>query len=96
MHVVHVPSPQDEASRQLMRDRGELQKEVLQHRDRMRKLLATLGCWENIDSKAFPAVPAGIAVTQSSFANVTSSIRPVTGTRTLNRSATGLSQAVLC
>jgi transposase len=27
MHVVHVPSPQDEASRQLMRDRGELQKE---------------------------------------------------------------------
>src|SRR5882762_1679816 len=26
MHVVHVPSPQDEASRQLMRDRGELQK----------------------------------------------------------------------
>ncbi|MGF6439566.1 transposase [Paraburkholderia youngii] len=30
MHVVHVPSPQDEASRQLMRDRGELQKEVLQ------------------------------------------------------------------
>src|ERR1700758_4463938 len=46
MHVVHVPSPQDEASRQLMRDRGELQKEVLQHRDRMRKLLATLGCWD--------------------------------------------------
>jgi transposase len=42
MHVVHVPSPQDEASRQLMRDRGELQKEVLQHRDRMRKLLVTL------------------------------------------------------
>jgi hypothetical protein len=31
MHVVHVPSPQDEASRQLMRDRGELQKEVMQH-----------------------------------------------------------------
>ncbi|MGF6641733.1 hypothetical protein OKW39_008973 [Paraburkholderia sp. MM6662-R1] len=29
MHVVHVPSPKDEASRQLMRDRGELQKEVL-------------------------------------------------------------------
>ena len=53
MHVVHVPSPQDEASRQLMRDRGELQKEVLQHRDRMRKLLATLGCWEAVDHKAF-------------------------------------------
>src|ERR1700692_3501471 len=43
MHVVHVPSPQDEGSRHLMRDPGELQKEVLQHRDRMRKLLVTLG-----------------------------------------------------
>jgi transposase len=53
MHVVHVPSPQDEASRQLMRDRGELQKEVLQHRDRMRKLLATLGCWDEVDHKHF-------------------------------------------
>src|ERR1700726_4453703 len=53
MHVVHVPSPQDEASRQLMRDRGELKKEVLQHRDRMRKLLATLGCWDEVDHKAF-------------------------------------------
>jgi transposase len=53
MHVVHVPSPQDEASRQLMRDRGELQKEVLQHRDRMRKLLITLGCWDEVDHKHF-------------------------------------------
>jgi len=53
MHVVHVPSPQDEASRQLMRDRGELQKEVLQHRDRMRKLLVTLGCWDEVDHKHF-------------------------------------------
>jgi len=53
MHVVHVPSPQDEASRQLMRDRGELQKEVLQHCDRMRKLLTTLGCWDEVNHKAF-------------------------------------------
>jgi transposase len=53
MRVVHVPSPQDEASRQLTRDRGQLQKEVLQHRDRMRKLLATLGCWDEVDHKAF-------------------------------------------
>src|ERR1700692_661461 len=53
MHVVHVPSPQDEASRQLMRDRGELQKEVQQHRDRMRKLLVTLGCWDEVDHKDF-------------------------------------------
>ena len=55
MHVVHVPSAQDEASRQLMRDRGELQKEVLQHRDRMRKLLVTLGCWDEVNHKAFAA-----------------------------------------
>jgi len=53
MHVVHVPSSQDEASRQLMRDRGELQKEVLQHRDRMRKLLATVGCWDDVDRRVF-------------------------------------------
>src|SRR6202047_179257 len=53
MHVVHVPSPQDEASRQLMRDRGELQKEVQQHRDRMRKLPVTLGCWDEVDHEEF-------------------------------------------
>jgi transposase len=53
MHVVHVPSPQDEASRQLMRDRGELQKEVLQHRDRMRKLLVALGCWDEVNHRHF-------------------------------------------
>ncbi|KGC11074.1 transposase family protein [Burkholderia gladioli] len=39
MQVIRVPSAQDEASRHLMRDRGRLQEEVLQHRDRMRKLL---------------------------------------------------------
>jgi transposase len=53
MHVVHTPSPEDEASRHLMRERGQLQKEVLQHRDRMRKLLATLGCWEDVAHHAF-------------------------------------------
>jgi transposase len=55
MHVVHVPSPQAEASRHLMRDRGQLQKEVLSHQDRMRKLLATLGCWDDVDHKTFAA-----------------------------------------
>ncbi|KDP87465.1 transposase [Cupriavidus sp. SK-3] len=55
MRAIHVPSLQDEASRHLMRDRGQLQKEVLQHRDRMRKLLATLGCWDEVDSKKFSA-----------------------------------------
>jgi len=37
----------------LMRERGQLQKEVLQHRDRMRKLLVTLGCWNVGDDKTF-------------------------------------------
>jgi hypothetical protein len=45
MHVVRVPSSQDEATRHLMRERGQLQKEVLQRHDRMRKLLATHGCF---------------------------------------------------
>lgn len=48
MHVVQVPSEQAEAQRQLVRDRGELQKEITQHEDRMRKLLRTVGCWDAI------------------------------------------------
>jgi len=43
--TVHIPSPQAEASRHLTRDRGLLQKEIGQHRDRMRKLLRLHGCW---------------------------------------------------
>lgn len=50
MHVVQVPSEQAEAQRQLVRDRGELQKEITQHQDRMRKLLRTVGCWDAIGS----------------------------------------------
>ncbi|WP_321928669.1 IS110 family RNA-guided transposase [Paraburkholderia guartelaensis] len=53
MRAISVPSLQDEASRHLIRDRGQLQKEVLQHRDRMRKLLVTLGCWGEVDSRKF-------------------------------------------
>jgi len=48
MHVIRVPSVEAEAQRQLARDRGELQKEVGQHRDRMRKLLRTVGCWDAV------------------------------------------------
>jgi transposase len=48
MRVVRIPSVEDEARRQLVRDRGELQKETLQHRDRIRKLLRTVGCWEGV------------------------------------------------
>lgn len=49
MHVIRVPSIQDEAQRHLSRDRGELQKELGQHRDRLRKLLRTVGCWQSVD-----------------------------------------------
>jgi transposase len=43
MRVVRVPSLETEAQRHLVRDRGELQKEIGQHRDRIRKLLRTVG-----------------------------------------------------
>ncbi len=48
MHVIQVPTPEAEAQRQLPRDRGELQKEIGQHRDRIRKLLLTVGCWDGV------------------------------------------------
>ena len=51
MHVIHVPSVDAEAQRHLARDRGELQKEIGQHRDRMRKLLRTVGCWDSVEGK---------------------------------------------
>lgn len=53
MHVVRVPTVQDEASRHLIRDRGQLHKEVLQHRERIRKLLITIGCWDKVDHRTF-------------------------------------------
>ena len=49
MRVIHVPSREAEAQRHLARDRGQLQKESGQHRDRIRKLLRTVGCWERIE-----------------------------------------------
>ena len=95
MHVVHVPSPQDEASRQLMRERGQLQKEVLQHRDRMRKLLATLGCWDEVDHRAFAgrlaarrgAVPRRHAATARAARAVAARVRTAGTRRTATRSA---------
>ena len=48
MKVIRIPSPDEEAQRHLVRDRGELQKEVLQHCDRIRKLLRTCGCWQPV------------------------------------------------
>ncbi len=50
MRVIRVPEPEAEARRHLVRDRGELQKEVGQHRDRIRKLLRTVGCWDDVGS----------------------------------------------
>jgi transposase len=49
MRVIRVPSPEAEAERHQVRDRGEMQKEAMQHRDRIRKLLRTVGCWDNVD-----------------------------------------------
>jgi transposase len=50
MHPVRVPSLRDEALRHMARERGQLQKEVCQHRDRIRKLLCTVGCWTTVDA----------------------------------------------
>ncbi len=49
MKVVRVPPVEAEGQRHLVRDRGTLQKEIGQHRDRMRKLLRTVGCWGSIE-----------------------------------------------
>ena len=49
LRVVHIPSEAAEARRLLARERGLLQKEVGQHRDRTRKLLLLHGCTEELD-----------------------------------------------
>ena len=49
MRVIRQPSVEAEAQRHYVRERGELQKEELQHRDRIRKLLRTVGCWDSGD-----------------------------------------------
>ncbi len=59
MHPVRVPCAQAEASRQLARERGQLQKEVGQHRDRMRKLLRTVGCWDQLEGDLQARLQAG-------------------------------------
>lgn len=48
LRAIRIPSVAAESGRHLVRERGELQKEIQQHRDRMRKLLRTVGCWENV------------------------------------------------
>ena len=49
MRVVRVPAAEAEGQRHLVRERGTLQKEIGQHRDRLRKLLGTVGCWGSIE-----------------------------------------------
>lgn len=48
LHAVRVPTPEAEEIRHLVRERGQLQKEIGAHCDRMRKLLRTVGCWVEV------------------------------------------------
>uniref|UniRef100_UPI003751B2EB IS110 family transposase n=1 Tax=Undibacterium sp. TaxID=1914977 RepID=UPI003751B2EB len=59
LRVLHIPDEQAEAERQLLRDRGVLQKEIGQHHDRMRKLLRTVGCWDEMDRGFTQRLEAG-------------------------------------
>jgi transposase len=59
VRMVHMPSEQAEARRLLARERGLLQKEVGQHRDRTRKLLRLYGCTEEIDAGFVERLAAG-------------------------------------
>jgi transposase len=49
LRVVHEPPLEAEGRRHAMRERGQLQKEVQQHRDRIVKLLRTQGCWQGVE-----------------------------------------------
>jgi transposase len=59
LRVVHIPSEAAEARRLLSRERGLLQKEVGQHRDRARKLLLLHGCTEEVDDAFAERLLAG-------------------------------------
>lgn len=59
VRMVHVPSKEAEARRLLARERGLLQKEVGQHRDRTRKLLLLHGCTEELDHDFVERLAAG-------------------------------------
>lgn len=48
LRVLHMPTEEEEARRQLPRERGLLQKEIGQHLDRIRKLLRTQGCTDEL------------------------------------------------
>lgn len=59
VRMVHIPSEAAEAQRLLARERGLLQKEIEQHRDRTRKLLRLHGCTEDLDDSFVERLTAG-------------------------------------
>jgi transposase len=59
LRVLSIPTEEAEAQRLLSRERGLLQKEIGQHRDRMVKLLRTQGCKAEIDSHFVERLMAG-------------------------------------
>jgi transposase len=59
VHMVRIPSEDAEAQRLLSRNRGLLQKEVSQHRDRIAKLLLLHGCTDALDGTFPERVMAG-------------------------------------
>ena len=59
LRMVQIPSEAAEARRLLARERGLLQKEVGQHRDRVRKLLLLHGCTEESDDGFVERLLAG-------------------------------------
>ena len=59
LRMVQIPSEAAEARRLLARERGLLQKEVGQHRDRTRKLLLLHGCTEEVDAGFTERLVAG-------------------------------------
>jgi len=59
VRMLHIPSEAAEARRLLSRERGLLQKEIGQHRDRMRKRLLLYGCSEELDSSFVERLIAG-------------------------------------
>lgn len=62
LHAVRVPTPEAEEVRHLIRERGQLQKEVGQHRDRIRKLLLTVGCWVKVGPGLLQQLESGAIV----------------------------------
>lgn len=62
LHAVRVPTVDAEAQRHRVRERGELQKEIGQHRDRVRKLLRTVGCWDDVGNDFAQRLARGAVV----------------------------------